>query len=267
MVTAIIPTRNRASLLQNALESVLSQTYSNLEVVVVNDASDDETEAVLKNLTQNRPVRIIRNSRPMGAAASRNIAIRNAKGEFIAGLDDDDTWAPQRIEWLLKYFSPENSAVTSYDRMVTGSSERIWKKKRQISIDDLLYYNMAGNQVLTKKEYLIDIGGYDESLPSAQDYDLWIRLAQKYGPIKVVRKVLQQVNLEENRDRITTSYRKTEGYKACFEKHRELMHDKQVRYQLYRIKQAEKGKAGWAELFGSVPWKLLKKEITRKLFL
>lgn len=267
LVTAIIPTRNRASLLQNAVESVFNQTYGNLEIVVVDDASDDETVTLLKNQAGNNPVSVIRNDHPLGAAACRNIAIRNAKGEFIAGLDDDDTWEPRRIELLMKHFKSGYSAVSSYDRMNYASKSYVWKKKPVITLDDLLYYNMTGNQVLTKKEYIMAVDGYDESLPSAQDYDLWIRLAQKFGPVHVVREVLQQVNLGNNRDRITTSFRKIEGYKACFEKHRSHMNEKQIQYQLYRIKLAEKGQIGWTELFRAVPFKLLRKEITRKLFL
>lgn len=267
MVTAIIPTRNRAPLLVRALKSVFSQTYGNIEIVVVDDASDDETESVLKNTDGKYPVRIIRNDQPLGAAASRNIAVRNAKGEFIAGLDDDDTWEPRRIELLTEHFHSGCSAVCSYDRMNFGNKSHVWRKKHVITHYDLLYYNMAGNQVVTRKKYILDIGGYDESLPAAQDYDLWIRLSKKYGPIEVVREVLQQINLENNRERITTSYRKIEGYKACFEKHQADMNEKQVRYQLYRIKLAEKGTVGWPDLFRSVPFKLLRKEITRKLFL
>ena len=103
-------------------------------------------------------VLIIRNETSRGAAESRNIAIRHSNGEFITGLDDDDYWRPTRIERLMDEFEEGYSAVCSYDRMVMNDREAVWKKPTMITLDDLLYYNRVGNQVLTKKEYL-EAGG------------------------------------------------------------------------------------------------------------
>ena len=267
LVSVIIPTRNRASSVVKALQSVFSQTYPSVEIIVVDDASGDETPETLKELKGQFPVRVFRNSTPMGAAASRNRAIQESEGIYIAGLDDDDTWEPERISLLLKNFRDNHSAVTSYDRMITDSGSRTWKKKLRITLDDLLYYNMVGNQVLTKRDYLMEVGGYDESLPSAQDYDLWIRLSQRFGPVITVPKVLQNIRMDSERERITTSGYATTGYRACFEKHRDKMNPAQVRYQEYRLRLAEEGQTGWIDLLSSVPFTLLKKEITRKLFL
>lgn len=267
LVSVIIPTRNRADSVLKAVQSVFRQTYPAIEVVVVDDASDDSTPEALAKISGPFPMKIVRNDSPQGAAASRNRAIEHASGSFIAGLDDDDVWEPERIRLLVGHFSAGCSAVTSYDRMIYGTKSRVWKKKREITFKDLLYYNMAGNQVLTKKEYVTEAGGYDESLAAAQDYDLWIRLAEKFGPIRTVPRVLQSVNVEEERDRITTSVKKVGGYRACFEKHKHKMDPRQIRYQEFRLKLAEGGKTGWINLFNSVPFSLLKKEITRKLFL
>jgi len=105
LVSAIIPTHNRADLLERAIESVLDQTWENLELVIVDDASDDKTPQFLKSLSdQHKNLKVIRNQESKGAAASRNIAIQNAKGDFIAGLDDDDFWRPNRIELLMEEF-------------------------------------------------------------------------------------------------------------------------------------------------------------------
>ncbi|MCC5941458.1 MAG: glycosyltransferase [Balneolaceae bacterium] len=267
LVSAYIPTRNRADLVMRAVESVLKQTWQNLELIIVDDASDDRTESLLADIKSEVPVKIVRNSKPLGAAASRNIALNHANGPFVAGLDDDDLWMPERIELLMSAFKDGYSAVCSYDIMDYGERKLTWKKKNLITFDDLLYYNQAGNQVLTKKEYILTIGGYDEDLPSAQDYDLWIRLAQKFGPIKTVKKALQSVTMNENRESISTSGNKSAGYKTCFEKHKEKMNKKQIAYQEYRLKLAEGETAGWLELFRSTPLQLYKKEITRKLLL
>jgi glycosyltransferase involved in cell wall biosynthesis len=267
LVSVIIPTRNRAESVLNALQSVFRQTYAAIEIVVVDDASEDTTPKELASLNGPFPMKILRNNMPIGAAASRNRAIRESTGIYIAGLDDDDTWEAGRISLLVKYFRAECSGVTSYDRMISDSVNRVWRKKHRITHNDLLYYNMAGNQVLTKKEYLEEVGGYDESLPAAQDYDLWIRLSDLFGPIITIPKVLQNIRVETDRERITTSEKALIGYRACLEKHKAKMNPKQIRYQEYRLRVTEKGSAGWSELLASVPLKLLKKEITRKLFL
>jgi len=267
LVTAIIPTKNRCDLLERAIDSIFEQTWKNIELIVVDDASDDETPGFLRKVAENRPVTVIRNKTSKGAASSRNIAIKKARGEYIAGLDDDDFWRPNRIKKLLDAFSDGISAVCSYDRMVFGEREIVWKKKPVITLDDLLYYNRVGNQVLTRKEYLTEVGGYDENLPSAQDYDLWIRLVKKFGPIKTVPAVLQVIHMEESRDRISNSKNQIEGYYQCFEKNKSLMKESHIKYQQYRLRMVEGEPVSWVELFRSVPFRLYIKEIIRKLFL
>ena len=267
-VTVIIPTHNRAELLKRAVQSVLEQTEDNLEIVVVDDASGDETQEYLKNLTTDHEhVKSIRNETSRGAAVSRNIAIRHASGEYVTGLDDDDYWRRTRIERLMEEFEEGYAAVCSYDKMVMNGREVTWKKPTMITLDDLLYYNQVGNQVLTKKEYLETVGGYDEDLPSAQDYDLWIRLVQQFGPIRTVPSPLQVVNMEEDRERISTDESKMAGYRRCFEKHEKWMSPKHKKYQKYRLRMAAGEIVSWLDLFKSVPPKLYVKEITRKLFL
>ena len=268
LVSAIIPTHNRSELLKRAIQSVLDQTWENMEIVVVDDASGDNTPQLLQSLSEkNKNLKVIRNNESKGAAASRNIAIENADGEFVAGLDDDDVWRPKRIELLMEEFQEGYAAVTSNDRMDFGEKEIVWKKKPIITLHDLLFYNQVGNQVLTKKEYLKQVDGYDESLQSAQDYDLWIRLAHDFGPIKTAPHTLQVVNMSDERESITTSDNQIDGYIACFQKHRDKMNAEQIKYQNYRIKITEGKETGWIELFKATPRHLLIKEITRKLFL
>lgn len=262
-----MPTRDRADLLERAVHSVFEQTWDNLELIIVNDASNDSTADLLQDLSANYPITVIHNSEPKGASASRNIAIKYAHGEFVSGIDDDDLWRPKRIELMMAAFDEGISAVCSNDRMDFGSKEIVWKKKPIITLQDLLYYNMVGNQILTRKEYITKIGGYDETLPSAQDYDLWLRLTHEFGPIITAPHTLQVVNMHDDADRITTGEKQINGYAACFEKHQSKMNEKQKRYQKYRIEVASGKTIGWLHMLKATPSHLIVKEITRKLFL
>ncbi len=267
LVTAYIPTRNRVDSLDRAIQSVFEQTWSPIEIIVVDDASEDSTPALLDKYSSSHSIKIIRNKNSIGAAACRNLAIQQASGEFVAGLDDDDIWRPKRVELLLEAFENGYAGVCSHDRLDFGNRELVWKKKPFITLQDLLFYNQVGNQILTKREHIIEAGGYDESLTAAQDYDLWIRLAHDFGAFKTVPHTLQVVNMKSGRESITTAETKLEGYIACFEKHVSKMNDVQKKYQHYRLKIAAGKKVSWAEMFRSVPASLWIKEITRKIFL
>lgn len=262
-----MPTRNRRNFLNRAIESVLKQTWPSIELIVVDDASDDDTADLLLELQKSTSLRVIRNDTPQGAAASRNLVITRAEGTFITGLDDDDLWMPRRVELMLKEFRDGYSGVSSDDLMDYGKRLIRWKKRKIITHRDLLYYNRAGNQLLTKTKYLQNLGGFDESLLSAQDYDLWIRLTEAYGPIVNAPYLLQTVNMRSDRESITTSDRKLEGYRACFEKHRSKMTPKQVAYQQYRLKLAAGENPSWMEMIRSSPFDLLLKEMKRRIFL
>lgn len=267
LVSAVIPTRNRSARLQTAIQSVLDQTFTDIELIIVDDASTDSTEETVQSLTQNATIRYFKNDACKGAPYSRNRGIREARGEFISGLDDDDTWHPQRIEKLLDAFQEGISAVCAYDLMIYNNREVIWKKKPRITHQDLLYSNRVGNQVLTRRDYLLDVGGFDESLPSAQDYDLWIRLTEAHGPIITVPESLQRVNMKSEEGRISTSEKRMEGYRACFEKHKAKMSRSQKKYQEYRLKVAEGANPSLIDMIRSVPPSLLKKELIRKYVL
>ncbi len=256
-------------MLQRAIDSVLNQSWTAIELIVVDDASDDGTEKLLSELKKNysKRIRVIRNDAPLGAAASRNLAIEAAQGPYITGLDDDDLWMPRRIELMIKEFREGISGISSDDLMDYGKRLIRWRKRKQITHQDLLFYNCAGNQLLTRTEYLRNLGGFDETLTAAQDYDLWIRLTEKYGPIINTPYLLQTVNVRSDRESITTSDQTITGYRACFEKHKEKMNPKQISYQQYRLKLSAGDNPSWMEMFRAAPAHLIPKEIKRRLFL
>lgn len=270
LVSVIVPTKNRVALLQRALDSVLNQCYKNLEVVVVNDGSEDETPNLLQTYENKSKVEflILENEQSVGAAKARNQAIEAASGQFIAGLDDDDSWHEDRIIDLVNAYSDDFSCITSDTIMVYPNVEARWKKKKVIDLETLLYTNQVGNQVLVRHDRVLEVGGFDEQLPAAQDYDLWIRLCAAYGPIRNVQKPLQTVYMDHQSERITDRSA-FEGYLQFYQKHKHRMNLAQRKYQLYRIRRAQDKYESVNEFLSCVPafryWKEVKRIIMDKV--
>lgn len=186
LVTVYIPTYNRRLLLQRALESVLQQTYSNIEIIVVDDGSSDETINYLASISSEDPrVRFFQNNENSGACVSRNKAIYEARGEFITGLDDDDYFLKNRISnFLIEWAKLEAGYVALYSNLHRKTSQGLRKSYRRISgckAEELIYSNWIGNQLFTKTSSLKNIGGFSEGFPAWQDLDCWYRLLKNEG--------------------------------------------------------------------------------------
>lgn len=269
LISAVITTHNRAGLLPRALDSAVIQSYENLEVVVVDDGSTDNTPEVVGEYTDEFAVRYIRLEESVGACRARNRGIEEASGEFVAGLDDDDEWHAERISELYRAYSEEYACVTSDTRMVYPGGEAVWNKKKEIDLQTLLYTNQVGNQVLASRSRLIEAGGFDPKLKAAQDYDLWIRLCDAYGPIRNVQKPLQTVYMDHDEGRITT-HSSFEGYLQFYQKHKHRFNRSQRKYQLYNIRRAQGKPLGPAEFLNLVPpfryWSEVKNTVAERLW-
>jgi glycosyltransferase involved in cell wall biosynthesis len=269
LVSAVVTTRNRPELLVRALDSIAEQTYSNLELVVVDDGSEPAVRTIVESYGGVLPVLYHRNETAVGACRARNQGIKKASGKFVAGLDDDDSWHKDRILALVKAYSNDYACVTSDTLMVHAKREAVWKKKKVIDLNTLLFTNQVGNQVLVRRDRLIEIGGFDEDLVAAQDYDLWVRLSSKYGPIKNVQKPLQTIFMDHNEDRITerSSFR---GYLQFYNKHKHRFNRSQRKYQLYKIRRAQQKQESVAEFINYVPafryWKELKRILKERFW-
>ncbi len=261
LVSAVIPTKNRAEMLGRALQSVLGQTYHPIEIIVVDDGSTDQTEAVVKALDHD--IKYLRNEESRGAPNARNRGIEAANGIFIAGLDDDDEWHPERIEQLVAAYEDRFSFVTSNVRMQYANHSVVWHKKKIITLDDLLYSNQVGNQVLVKRKRLLEVGGFDVKLKAEQDYYLWIRLCAQFGPIKNVKKALQTIHLEHEKERISNPSTQFEGYLDLYKKHKSRKNRAQRKYHLYEIRRAQGKQQNLLKNLGWVPPAWYFKEIKR----
>lgn len=266
LVSAIITTHNRADLLPRALDSVIVQSYDNLEIVVVDDGSTDRTPGIVKRYCEEFPVKCIRLEKSLGAPRARNKGIEAASGEFIAGLDDDDKWHKDRIKELMFAYDDNYAAITSDTVMVYPNRQARWKKKKVIDLDTLLYTNQVGNQVLARRDRILEIGGFDPDLQAAQDYDLWIRLCEQFGPICNLQKPLQTIYMDREGGRITSTS-SFKGYLQFYNKHKNKFSRAQRKYQLYDIRRAQRKPVTWGEFLSCVPpfryWSELKNEMAK----
>lgn len=268
LVSAIITTHNRAGLLPRALDSVIVQTYDRMEIIVVDDGSTDRTQQVIKEYQRQMPIKYLRLESSVGAPGARNKGIEAAEGNFVAGLDDDDRWHKERIERLMSAYSDEYSCVTSDVMMAYPRKQKVWKKKKLIDLETLLYTNQVGNQVLVRRDRLLNVGGFDTELTASQDYDLWVRLCAAYGPIRNVRKPLQTVYMNHESERISDEAWR--GYLQFYRKHKAKFNRSQRKYKLFNIRRAQQKPASVAEFLVCVPffryWKEIKLLLIDKFF-
>ena len=183
-ISVIIPSYNTADLIAACLDSVLAQTYADFEVIVVNDGSPDtaELEKVLEPY-MSRIVYIKQENKR--AAGARNNAIRQARGEFVAFLDSDDTWLPNHLALQMKLLEkdPALDLVYANGLMIEGTAERDFMEKCPSSgpatFEALIMERcqISISTVVARKKTLIDAGLFDEKLPRCDDYDLWVRSA------------------------------------------------------------------------------------------
>lgn len=205
MVSIVMPTYNRAHLIEKSIQSVLQQTYTNFELLIVDDGSIDNTEKVVQRCLDPR-IRYIKCSKNMGANVVRNIGIKAAKCEYIAFQDSDDEWLPNKLEkqMILMEKSDEKLGVvyTGFwrfegdDKSYTPST-RVTHVEGNIS-QEILKENFVSTQtILVKKKCLEDVGLFDEKLPRLQDWELIIRLSKKYE-FQYVKEGLVNVYHTEN---------------------------------------------------------------------
>lgn len=215
-VSIYIPTRNRRSLLERAFQSVIQQTHSDLEIIVVNDASTDDTGPYLDSLRTIEPrLTVIHSDKPNGAPAARNRAIKIASGQFITGLDDDDEFTPTRIASLLNYWNSlgddagQVSGLFTLSMMTDGkASSPTMDRKDEVRYEDLFYHNFIGNQIFCPTSYLRAVGGFDEDMPALQDLELFMRLVRKFGPARLAPDYSYLCYIDDGRERISKNAQK-----------------------------------------------------------
>lgn len=206
-VTIYIPTKNRSNQLAHAVNSVLSQTYGNWELIVINDASTDGTYNYLESIKSDK-IKVIHQTESKGACVARNLAITTATGYFITGLDDDDFFHKDRLQ---KFIDAWNFKPEKYQILFTGRKEffdngeikrEVLPKYKTVKKKDLLIANFIGNQIFTKTEHLRSISGFDENLKMWQDIECWYR-ALSISDALNINNSSYYMNVSERADRIS----------------------------------------------------------------
>jgi len=198
LVSVIIPTYKRESLLTRALHSVATQTYQNLEVIIIDDSPTQKPKSFFGEFDDLNII-YIHNEKKQGAPHARNIGISESKGEFIAFLDDDDTWQSTKIEkqvneMLSHLWCP---LCITYSHDLRFNHDRINKPPRIITHKDLIKsFNLSSTSSYLVRKYALDItrkiDGYyfDETLKSGQEYDLAIRITKNEHDVITVEEPL-----------------------------------------------------------------------------
>ncbi len=187
-ITVIIPTYNSARFLPAAIQSVLDQTRKDVEILILDDASTDNTHEVLSPFLKDSRVRLVSHPHNIGITANRNYGLSIAKGEYIAMLDSDDVWLDsckleRQIEILETH--PHIAIVGTHAKIIDehGSTLGTITHKsadRSIRASMMFRNQFIQSSILIRKSILEDVGYYDEHMPIWEDYELWLRIGIKY---------------------------------------------------------------------------------------
>jgi len=185
LITVIIPVYNGEKTIRETIESVLNQTYSNFELLVINDESTDSTLDLLASIQD--PRLKVFSYINAGVSASRNRGLSHASGEFIAFLDADDLWTPDKLEAQVKALqqNPQAAVAYSWFDYIDESGQFLRNGCRTTTSGDLdqeflisQFFNISSSLIRTQA--LLEVGNFDESLTHGEDWDLFLRLAARY---------------------------------------------------------------------------------------
>lgn len=213
LVSIILPTWNRAHLIDKAIRIILEQTYKNFELMVVDDGSTDNTEDIVRGVireTGDARINYIKLSTHEGGAQARNHAIKKARGEFIASQDDDDKWHATFLErqvqnllslpkeYALSYVSYYN--VYQDGKRVLMPPRKLEPKEGNMYGGDIMQKNFFPFQTaLIRKEVLDEIGLVNEEMESLYDWEMWLRISKKYKIAHINEPLfIRKVSLDSN---------------------------------------------------------------------
>jgi len=188
-VSVIIPTYNRGWTIGEAVDSVLAQDYRDFELIVVDDGSTDNTPEVLD--AYRGTIKVFR-QKNKGVSAARNRGIAEASGRFIAFLDSDDLWLPQKLSRQVEFFNTTPDAlICQTEEVWIRSGVRVNPKKRHKKPSGIIFEPslarclVSPSAVMIRRSLLEVVGNFDETLPACEDYDLWLRISCRFPVYRI----------------------------------------------------------------------------------
>ena len=208
LVSVIVPVFNREQLVGRTLESILAQTYRSLEILAVDDGSEDGSLALLRRYSRERAGLVtVLSQRNSGQAAARNRGVEASRGEFIAFLDSDDLWRPDKLDRQIPLFAGPVGLVYSAIHEI-DSAGRVLRTvaceaemRGDIHSRLLVRNRMTGGTVVVRRSALERVGLFDENLRAAENWDLWIRVCREFEADFVDRPLVEYLKHESNLSR------------------------------------------------------------------
>ena len=203
-VTVLMSVYNGEKYLHEAVDSILNQTFTDFEFLIINDASTDRTSEILQSY-RNPRIKVITNEKNIGLTKSLNKGLVIAKGEYIARMDADDMSMPERFEKEIEFLDTHKdyAAVGTYVKVIrvdSGSTD-LWERpvtdaqiREHLKMDNCIAHGSA----MIRRKCLVEVGFYDESIVRAQDYELWLRLSEKYRLANIPQYLYLRKIHEEN---------------------------------------------------------------------
>ena len=204
-VSVIMPSYNHGHFIDKAIESVINQTFNNWEIIVIDNHSTDNTQEVLKKYKDINLRKISIKNKGI-IAASRNLGIENSQSEYIAFLDSDDVWYPNKLEVCLELLSHNYDMVCHAEKWTGLSKDKnvFYGPEHRTSYDSLLFSGncLSTSAVVLKKEILSSVNGFSEepTFNTAEDYDLWLRISKENKKIGIVNEVLGEYRLHDSNE-------------------------------------------------------------------
>jgi len=229
-VSVIVPTYNRAHTIRRCLDSALGQTIPPYEVIVVDDASTDNTTSVVKSISDER-LRLITMSSNKGAQAARNVGIKNAKGDYIAFLDSDDEWVPEKLEWQIKEIVRTGKPCVIHGAGWFYKEQENTRKSFPVRrLNGFVYKKLLAHPgpftpgplypcLFVPKKNLAEMGFLDEKTPAYQEWDVSIALAKQLDFV-FIDKPLMIYHIDGGDSISKNRIKEAEGWQYIVEKYR-----------------------------------------------
>lgn len=230
-ISVVIPTHKRPDLLKRAIESVLSQTQSAVEIIVVDDASCSETRSLVEGFEVPN-LFYVQNNDGKGASSSRNLGVDRASGDYIAFLDDDDLFGLEKIKIVSECISNQSFDVLYHSAKINMVNEGVFYYSKpkffedaSLFLKELAVSNIVGGtpMVVVRRDAFITSGRFDETLDALEDYEMWLRMASNGCLFKKLDDPLTECNYVTQKNSVSKNIKSNiEALEKIRRKHQKL---------------------------------------------